>query len=565
MKKLLFPLLLFFVSILSASAQTIENATVVGATTKIAVVCPGGTFDLSFNLKNFRCAGTTFTVELARPGGNGPVVISTQTVANPQASNVVSVTMPNDAPNESLYQVRVYSTRPSGCSNDPLRATSNTVNLRVRTGNSVMATYQLPPYNANPRTGPLNICPGQEFRLVALPSESGLNYTWTGLETGFAPLVNVTPNGERVQTTAQTAGMYTATVTPSFPAARGCSVSGSNIAINVSGGASKPQIQAANATICEGGKTTLSLTNSCEGTVTWNNGTSDIGSGSSIMVMPSGTTNYTAKCTTTGQCASSQTSDPLTVTVSAITIDMFAVGVTPQSPTAGPRAGDIKLNLSNGDILTYPAPRMWTALINACPGASNVESVQMQLTGPGINFATVENFAPFALFFNQGADVFYTINDPDRGIGPAFNNGWPTGNYTLTITPRDQDGTSSGALPKDRAPAGNAVGGKTVNFTIQDPVSARVGVSENTSAKVRLYPNPTTDYISVEVNAGLRQPVTVQLSDLQGRSVYSNSVTTTDVMHREQINIQKQPQGLYLLKVITKGGVETVKVLKAQN
>ncbi|CCH54625.1 hypothetical protein BN8_03818 [Fibrisoma limi BUZ 3] len=565
MKKLLFSLLTFSISLVSASAQTIENATVVGATTKIAVVCPGGTFNLSFDLKNFKCAGTTFTVELTKPGGNGPVVVNSQTVANPQASNVVSVTMPNDAPNESLYQVKVYSTRPSGCSRDPLRATSNTVNLRVRTGNSVMAAYQLPPYNTNPKAGPLNICAGQEFRLAAVPSEAGLNYNWTGLESGFAPLVNVTPNGERVQTTALVAGNYTATVTPSFPASSGCSVSGSDIAINVSGGATKPQIQAANSTICEGGKTTLSLTNSCEGTVTWSNGMSTIGSGNSIDVMPTGTTNYTAKCTTTGQCSSSQTSDPLTVTVSSITIDMIAVGVTPQSPTSGPRAGDIKLNLSNGDVLTYPSPRMWTALISACPGASNVESVQMQLTGPGINFATVENFAPYALFFNQGESTFYTINDPDRAIGPAFNNGWPTGNYTITITPRDQDGTSSGALPKDRTPAGNAVGGKTVNFTIQDPVSARVGVSENTSTKVRLYPNPTTDYISVEVNAGLRQPVTVQLSDLQGRSVYSNSVTTTDVMHRERINIQKQPQGLYLLKVVTKGGVETLKVLKAQN
>ncbi|QJW90975.1 T9SS type A sorting domain-containing protein [Spirosoma taeanense] len=562
MKKAL-PLLLSTLLTIPLWGQTINDVHVVNATTKIAVVCAGGTFDVAFEVNNFKCPGTVFTIELVKPGGSGPVVVASTTITDPPVNNVVSLTMPTDAAEMSLYQAKVYSTRPGNCSRDPLRATGNTVDIRVRSSTAQVG-YLLPPYNGAPKAGPLNICVGQQFQLFASPNDAGINYTWTGLESGFDPLTNIDPNADRIQTTARTAGNYTATATPSFPTSRGCMVTPGTIAINVSGAAAKPTITASRPTVCEGGSTTLSLTNSCPGTVTWNNGSGDIGTGNSITVSPTATTNYTAKCTTTGNCGGSQTSDPLTVNVTSIVIDMIAVGVTPSSPTSGPRTGDIKLNLSNGDVLTYPAPRMWTALIMPnCPGS---ESVQMQLNGPGLSFSTVENYEPYALFFNQGTSTFYTINDPDRGIGPAYNNGWPTGNYTLTVTPRDQDGSQSGTLPKDRTPQGNALGTKTVNFTINDPGgSSRVGSFVTENVRVHAYPNPTIDRLSVDIKAGVRQSVSVLLTDLQGRSVYQNTVTTSEDTHHEDINIYKQPSGIYLLKVVTPERVEMLKVIKPSN
>lgn len=561
MKRTLLTLVLALLTAQLWAQATIKNVFVVNATTLIAEVCPGGTFTLSYEVSGFECPNTTFTIELLKPGPNGFVPVQTKTVVDPPFANTATLTVPADAEPDALWQARVYSSRPAGCSKDPLRASGNTVNLRIRSGTSTVG-YQLPPYNKAPQSGPLNICVGQQFRLQALPGSNGENYTWTGLETGFAPLTNVKPNGQTIQTTSQTVGNYTATVTPSFPTSTGCLITPGTIAINVSG-AVKPTITTSNSTICQGGKATLSLTNSCPGTVTWNNGTSDVGSGNSIVVMPAATTNYTAKCTTTGNCAGSSVSDPLTVTVNNITLDMKAVTTSPSTPTSGPLGANIKLNLSNGDVLTYPSPRLWTVIVTApCP---NVESIQMQLTGPGINFQTVENTAPFALFANNG-NTYFTINDPDQGLGAAYNNGWPTGGYSLMVMPRDQDGVPTGSLPKTRTPQGNVLGSKTVNFTIADPGgSPRAGVAEITSTRVQAYPNPTTNRLSLDISTELRQAVSVRLSDLQGRAVYQNDVTAEGTTHHEEINMEKQPSGIYLLKVMTNGRIETLKVLKTTN
>ncbi|WP_156510968.1 MULTISPECIES: PKD-like domain-containing protein, partial [Emticicia] len=87
-------------------------------------------------------------------------------------------------------------------------------------------------------------------------------------------------------------------------------------------------------TICAGSSTNLSISNSCEGTITWKNTSNTIiGTGNPLSVSPSVTTNYTAICTVTG-CESSS-SNTVTITVSNINLTATPTNLTCQSNNTG--------------------------------------------------------------------------------------------------------------------------------------------------------------------------------------------------------------------------------------
>jgi hypothetical protein len=85
------------------------------------------------------------------------------------------------------------------------------------------------------------------------------------------------------------------------------------------------------------------------------------------------------------------------------------------------------------------------------------------------------------------------------------------------------------------------------------------GVTEptDTSGTFACYPNPANENVTVEWSAVSGTPVTVILTDLAGRVVYSESVTGNSI----RISTDEYPAGVYMLTRQTNGTSATQKLV----
>lgn len=127
------------------------------------------------------------------------------------------------------------------------------------------------------------------------------------------------------------------------------------------------------------------------------------------------------------------------------------------------------------------------------------------------------------------------------------------------------------------SPSGNAYnnGGVHLYWTIGEPVitteddgnniitqgfhQPQVTIStikESTKTTFTVYPNPTTNYFTIEADNKVNS--SVFLTDLNGKNIQSfllNELTT-------QINIEEYPAGIYLLTIKENKAINTYKIIK---
>lgn len=119
------------------------------------------------------------------------------------------------------------------------------------------------------------------------------------------------------------------------------------------------------------------------------------------------------------------------------------------------------------------------------------------------------------------------------------------GRYTFQFRARDSNGRWS---PNYAVP---------VDITL-------VLATEDLSGQVRIYPNPSTGLFTVELDNPLTKkgPVTFDIVDAQGRTVYQKTLGTLPANHREQIDLSAQPMGQYILRVAGDSIQQSGKVIK---
>jgi hypothetical protein len=91
-------------------------------------------------------------------------------------------------------------------------------------------------------------------------------------------------------------------------------------------------------------------------------------------------------------------------------------------------------------------------------------------------------------------------------------------------------------------------------------ISTTVGINETSiNLEVNVYPNPTTNYLSLKVESEKLETLTYQLIELQGKVLESKKITTTT----STIEMEELPKAIYFLKV-TKDNqlIKTFKVIK---
>ncbi len=83
-----------------------------------------------------------------------------------------------------------------------------------------------------------------------------------------------------------------------------------------------------------------------------------------------------------------------------------------------------------------------------------------------------------------------------------------------------------------------------------------VGNKEMTTSRVSVYPNPTVDFVTIELGSSSFQ--TIEVLDTWGRIVNTLSIGSSEVI----VDLQKMQRGIYYLKIISENATQIEKVVK---
>jgi hypothetical protein len=94
--------------------------------------------------------------------------------------------------------------------------------------------------------------------------------------------------------------------------------------------------------------------------------------------------------------------------------------------------------------------------------------------------------------------------------------------------------------------AGNIL--NTYTLTVRAPLALQ---PQPARIALTVYPNPTTDALTIDWGEPITQPITLQLVSLDGRVVQHIIQETVSPAHTKQLQLQNQPAGVYLIRLQT--------------
>ena len=100
--------------------------------------------------------------------------------------------------------------------------------------------------------------------------------------------------------------------------------------------------------------------------------------------------------------------------------------------------------------------------------------------------------------------------------------------------------------------------------TIVNPsndVSSTKNVLDTRDIQFNLVPNPAHDYVTIQMNAPIRQNVNLAITSLSGQIVYRTQLSFSESRDQVTINTSKIPAGLYLVKISNNQVVYTEKLI----
>ena len=135
------------------------------------------------------------------------------------------------------------------------------------------------------------------------------------------------------------------------------------------------------------------------------------------------------------------------------------------------------------------------------------------------------------------------------GASPTFSNDQsPTGIVYNTIGSYDVTLITS-----------NANGIDTLIKTAYIDVAAANSINENRVDDIKIYPNPTSGQISIDVN-GYNGPIDIQVFDLQGKLLLNKLNSTKNKILT--LSMLEFETGMYLMKISSENEVKTIRLIK---
>ena len=143
---------------------------------------------------------------------------------------------------------------------------------------------------------------------------------------------------------------------------------------------------------------------------------------------------------------------------------------------------------------------------------------------------------------------------------------------TLTGTPSGGVWSGAGVTGTSFSPTAAGIGTQIATYSYQDSLGCEdtasvtievnecVGFVENTLANgVNVYPNPNNGSFMFSINANVGD-VTISITDMQGRVVYSSIDSNVNAGFVKQISLDTQSSGMYLMHIGAKGEQQIKKI-----
>ncbi len=153
-----------------------------------------------------------------------------------------------------------------------------------------------------------------------------------------------------------------------------------------------------------------------------------------------------------------------------------------------------------------------------------------------------------------------------------------SGNYGVELW--ESDGTSSGTMMVADLYPGSESGEPQLMtyidgylyFTLDNGTEGRelwrivspTGINEqmlNDETNFSIYPNPSIGQFTLEMRVKEAQEIVVKIMTILGQEVFVEKRKLSPGIHRKEIDIQTHAKGIYLLQVMTRGGMTSKKIL----
>ena len=512
-------------SVTLTSSSATGNTWSTGATTQSITVSASGTYTVSVTSGSCTSApssGTTVTV-------NPLPVIAIGTVTNPTAC--ASTTGSIQVTGSGTGDLSWSGTATGTLTNVALPATiptlgAGTYSITFNNGcasNTLSQSLTDPGAPATPiisASGALTFCEGGN---VTLTSSSATGNTWSTGET--------TPS-----ITVSTSGTFTVSVTTA-----GCTSGASEeTVVTVNPIPAAPVINANGAlTFCEGGSVTL--TSSSATGNTWSNGETS----ASITVSTAGT--YTVTTSENGCMSPASAGTTVVVNVIPATPSISASGPLTFCPegnvtlTSSSATGNTWSTGATTPSITVSTAGTYTVSVttDGCTSAASVGTTVTVNENPTVTFAAIEDpcLQDAAFTLTQGSPAGGTYSG-DGVSGGQFNPSTAgVGTTTLTYSYTNNDGCSGTAT------------------TIVE-VDDCLGVEENGTSIVSIYPNPSQGQFTIDAGTQIIESVLVY--DNTGRLVQEINRFNGTTM---AVDLSHMASGLYTVQVATADAWESISIV----
>ncbi len=95
-------------------------------------------------------------------------------------------------------------------------------------------------------------------------------------------------------------------------------------------------------------------------------------------------------------------------------------------------------------------------------------------------------------------------------------------------------------------------------FDLPVECQANASVNESNIENVRIYPNPTKDVITIDMN-GVKNIASIHITDLAGKTIFKTDSITTSTL---KVDLSNYKSGVYLVQLTDKSGAKTVEIIK---
>lgn len=192
-------------------------------------------------------------------------------------------------------------------------------------------------------------------------------------------------------------------------------------------------------------------------------------------------------------------------------------------------------------------------------GESYDLTITPNIVGSAANFYEGDHIAAWIDWNNDGD---FTDNGERVGYVLATTTGW-SNVFNFTVPSSASNGSKKMRVrisyePNNlvMSPCGTTSEGEVEDYTIN--VTSANSISENDLNLVSIYPNPTNNRITIDLENNFQEVTEISVSDITGRIV----TTLTEVSSQIIINLTSEPSGIYLVKLKAKSGIYTHKVIK---